>query len=107
MDLELIGELSAKLGERRGLDFRTSSILTIFGDVNHHAGSASQMLRATFRLAAKSARQTRPTGCQLVKPRISDSTDNIFRSQSLEPSFCRPETEVTLQVPVPLRLRTP
>jgi len=49
MDLELIGELSAKLGERRGLDFRTSSILTIFGDVNHHAGSrAAQMLRQLF-----------------------------------------------------------
>src|SRR6516164_4225773 len=52
MDLELIGELSAKLGERRGLDFRTSSILTIFGDVNHHASRVANA-QSNFSIGSK------------------------------------------------------
>ena len=106
MDLELIGESQREAG--RGVRSGLSDFIYI-GHLRRsqppRRSRASQMLRATLRLAAKSARRTRSTGCQLVKPRISDSTDNIFRSQSLEPSFCRPETEVTLQGPVPLRLR--
>jgi hypothetical protein len=38
MDLEFIGEAQREAG--RGLDYRTSPILTIFGEVNHQAGIA-------------------------------------------------------------------
>src|SRR6516164_5062567 len=75
MDFELTGE--AQRVARSGLsDF--IYIDQLRRSQPPHGSRASQMLRETFRLAARSARRTRSTGCQLVKHRTSDSTDNIF-----------------------------